>query len=296
MKKEIDSKQSLTAEIIASDLSPFSTHDPDPTATSNSISTSTSNSEHAANVATINHRIFLVRHGDVDVASGTCYGQLDCAVTSSFSKDLQKLIDYVQTHCLFPERQKQHHEQKLDLPIIITSPLKRCAQLAEGLQTYFDNNYSGTKDLTSKGSASKESLPKNAPLKSPVQINHAFKEINFGQWEGLSWQSIGQKNIEEWNNDLLDFTFPSGESARAFDQRVVNAWRALQQQLAEHTKPQQVIIICHAGVIRSILSNFLQIPLQHSLTLQIDKMSVSSLMLFPNQSALSRCTAINHQL
>jgi len=57
-----------------------------------------------------------------------------------------------------------------------------------------------------------------------------------------------------------------------------------------------VIIICHAGVIRSILSIFLQIPLQHSLTLQIDKMSVSSLMLFPNQSALSRCSAINHQL
>jgi len=282
MKKEIDSKQSLTAEIIVSDLSPFSTHDPDPTATSNSISTSTSNSEHAANVATINHRIFLVRHGDVDVPSGVCYGQLDCAVTSSFNKDVQKLIDYFQTHCLFPEYQhQQHHQQKRDLPIIITSPLKRCVQLAEGLQAHFDND---------------DSAANKVSLKSPVQINHAFKEISFGQWEGKSWGTIGQKSIEEWNNNLLDFTFPGGESARGFNLRVVNAWRALQQQLTQQTKTQQVIIICHAGVIRSILSDFLQIPLQHSLTLQVDKMSVSSLNLFSKQNALSRCTGINQQL
>lgn len=280
---EKDSKQSLMPEVLTSDLSPSSDH----------ALTSTSNA--TTNFTTINHSIFLVRHGDVDVPPGICYGQLDCSVTSSFNKDLQKLIDYFQTHCLFSDHQQQlqhqhHKEQKLDLPIIITSPLQRCAQLAEGLQTYFDNNYSGSKDVTSKGSASKDATSKNA-----VQINQYFKEINFGQWEGQSWQSIGQKNIEEWNNDLLNFTFPDGESARSFDRRVINAWHALQQQLTEKTQTQQVIIICHAGVIRSILSDFLQIPLQHSLTLQIDKMSVSSLNLFPNQNALSRCTGINRQ-
>lgn len=293
METDKDSKQSLTPEVLTSDLSPSSDH----------ALTSTSNA--TTNVTTINHRIFLVRHGDVDVPSGVCYGQLDCAVTSSFNKDLQKLIDYFQTHCLFSEHPQQlrhphHKEQKLDLPIIITSPLQRCAQLSEGLQTYFDNNYSGPKDLTSKGSASKSSASKDATSKdatskNAVQINQDFKEINFGQWEGKSWQSIGQKNIEEWNNDLLNFTFPDGESARSFDRRVINAWHALQQQLREQTQTQQVIIICHAGVIRSILSDFLQIPLQHSLTLQIDKMSVSSLNLFPNQNALSRCTGINRQ-
>ena len=286
MNKEIDSKQSLMSEGLTSDSSLSTTQ------VSNSTSTSSA--------TIINHRIFLVRHGDVDLPSGVCYGQLDCAVTSSFSKDVQKLIDYFQTHCLFPEQQQYPQElpyqQELDSPIIITSPLKRCAQLAEGLQAYFNNNYSGSKDAVSKDAVSKASSPKNIPSKSPVQINHAFKEINFGQWEGLSWQSIGQEKIEEWNNDLLNFTFPDGESASGFDQRVVNAWQVLQQQLAQQTKTQQIIIICHAGVIRSILSDFLQIPLQHSLTLQIDKMSVSSLKLFPNQSALSRCTGINHQL
>lgn len=288
MEIEKDSKQLLTPEDFKSDFSPTCTP----------ISTSTSNAVPASIAATLNHRIFLVRHGDVDVPSGVCYGQLDCAVTSSFNKDLQKLIDYFQIHCLFSEHQQQlqhHKEQKLDLPIIITSPLKRCAQLAQGLQTYFDNNYSGTKDITSKGSASKDSAPKDSVSKSSVQINQDFKEINFGEWEGQSWQSIGQKNIEEWNNDLLNFTFPDGESARSFDRRVINAWQALQQKLAEQTQSQPVIIICHAGVIRSILSDFLQIPLQHSLTLQIDKMSVSSLNLFPKQNALSRCTGINRQ-
>ncbi|MBB1273933.1 histidine phosphatase family protein [Psychromonas sp. SR45-3] len=286
MKKETNSKQSLTSEGLTSD---------------SSLSTAqVSNSTSASSATIINHRIFLVRHGDVDLPSGVCYGQLDCAVTSSFNKDVQKLIDYFQTHCLFPEQQQYPQElpyqQELDSPIIITSPLKRCAQLAEGLQAYFDNKYSGSKDAVSKDLTSNASSPKNIPSKSPVQINQAFKEINFGQWEGLNWQSIGQEKIEEWNNDLLNFTFPNGENASGFDQRVVNAWQVLQQQLAQQTKTQQIIIICHAGVIRSILSDLLQIPLQHSLTLQIDKMSVSSLKLFPNQSALSRCIGINHQL
>jgi len=286
MNKEIDSKQSLTSEGLTSD---------------SSLSTAqVSNSTSTTSTTIINHRIFLVRHGDVDLPSGVCYGQLDCAVTSSFNKDVQKLIDYFQTHCLFPEQQQYPQElpyqQELDSPMIITSPLIRCTLLAEGLQAYFDNKYSGSKDAVSKDAVSKASSSKNIPSKSPVQINHAFKEISFGQWEGLSWQSIGQEKIEEWNNDLLNFTFPDGESASGFDQRVVNAWQALKQQLAQQTKTQQIIIICHAGVIRSILSDFLQIPLQHSLTLQIDKMSVSSLKLFPNQSALSRCIGINHQL
>ena len=138
-----------------------------------------------------------------------------------------------------------------------------------------------------------------------ITINEGFQEINFGDWEGLTWQGIGQQAIQDWSDDLLDYTFKNGESAREFDRRVIQAWDELQSKLNEVSQVNQlsqgahsksVIMICHAGVIRSILSAFLHIPLQHSLSLKIDKMSVSCIDLVPEQAELSRCVGINHLL
>tara|TARA_R110001592_G_scaffold91428_1_gene267640 strand:+ start:3656 stop:4375 length:720 start_codon:yes stop_codon:yes gene_type:complete len=219
----------------------------------------------------VKHSIYLIRHGDVDVKPGTCYGQLDCDLSSSFDDDLLKLAEYFKFN-LFA---KTDGNEKVEAPFIISSPLIRCVKLAKGLKKYLD---------------------RSSQKQTKLQINDAFKEINFGQWEGESWQNIGQTQIQDWNNNLLDYTFPNGESARSFDLRIIDAWNVLQDQLAEQQTAQTVIIICHAGVIRSILCDFLQIPLQHSLSLNIDKMSLSCLNLVSTQAELSRCTGVNLSL
>lgn len=238
------------------------------------------------------HKIYLVRHGDVNVPSDMCYGQLDCAVTDSFDDDLLKLTRYVDTNLM--------SQLKVDeTPLIISSPLTRCLALAEGLKLNL---------LSTLKSGVSERLQKEGANTIELQINEAFQEINFGDWEGVTWQDIGTQAIQNWSDNLLDYTFKNGESAREFDQRVIQAWDQLQIQLSQlnqvnnlnqanqEQQSKPVIIICHAGVIRSILSAFLQIPLQHSLSLKIDKMSVSSIDLVPAQIELSRCAGINHLL
>lgn len=236
----------------------------------------------------VKHNIYLVRHGDVDIKPGTCYGQLDCAVSDSFDHDLLKLVQYFKSKFSI----QVNGQGVVEAPLIISSPLTRCLKLAQGLKQHLESVQSAAK----------------------LQVNDAFKEIDFGLWEGKSWQNIGQVQIEEWNENLLDFTFPKGESARHFDLRIVNAWNVLLEQLALQQKnqqvnlqkisqlpiqqqmPQTIIIICHAGVIRSILCDFLQIPLQYSLSLNIDKMSISCLNIVPTQIELSRCTGVNLRL
>ena len=238
------------------------------------------------------HKIYLVRHGDVNVPSDMCYGQLDCAVTDSFDDDLLKLTRYVDTNVM--------SQLKVDeTPLIISSPLTRCLALAEGLKLNL---------LSTLNSGVSERSQEDVANTIELQINEAFQEINFGDWEGLTWQDIGTQAIQNWSDNLLDYTFKNGESAREFDQRVIQAWDELQIQLSQLNQvnnltqanqeqhPKPVIIICHAGVIRSILSAFLHIPLQHSLSLKIDKMSVSSIDLVPAQIELSRCAGINHLL
>lgn len=209
----------------------------------------------------IAHNIYLVRHGAVNLGSDICYGQLDCELTESYAQDLQSLTNYVQARCPASE-----HMQ------IISSPLTRCLKLAKGLQQAVQ------------------------PVSTSLKTNTAFQEINFGDWEGKTWQSIGKQAIDDWSADLLDYQFFKGESARQFDQRVVTAWHQLNESLSTAKQTQNIILITHAGVIRSILSHFLKIPLDHALTLKIDKLSVSILRVVPQQNQLSQCTAINHIL
>ena len=243
------------------------------------------------------HKIYLVRHGDVNVAADICYGQLDCAVTDSFDHDLLKLTDYVKTNVMNKLKVKVN-----ETPLIISSPLTRCLALAEGLKLNLELELEFHPEKELKVSEHSQSAFFN-PIE--LQINEGFQEINFGDWEGLTWQDIGQQAIQDWSDDLLDYTFKNGESAREFDRRVIQAWDELQSKLNEVSQVNQlsqgphsksVIIICHAGVIRSILSAFLHIPLQHSLSLKIDKMSVSCIDLVPEQAELSRCVGINHLL
>lgn len=211
------------------------------------------------------HHIFLVRHGDVDLASDICYGQLDCDVAESFEHDLSRLTKYFDVINMGNGAN----------PIIISSPLTRCYQLAKGLTKH---------------------LNEQTGVVATLQCNKGFKEINFGEWEGNDWQSIGQDNINEWNDNFFDYCFPKGESARTFFKRVEAAWDTLLADLAEEEVAQTIIIVSHAGVIRSILTRFLDIPLNHSLTLTIDKMSVSSVRVVPEQKLLSRCLQVNHPI
>jgi len=209
----------------------------------------------------ITHHIHFVRHGDVAVNTDICYGQLDCDVADSFQQELVKLNHFIHQKDWFSEKQIQQ-------ATIISSPLRRCLRLAKGLEA---------------------SLNMDFELKTEA----GFKEINFGDWEGLSWETIGRNNIEKWNDNLLEYRFPHGESASEFDQRVITAWQQLLQTLNQSTKSKVIIVVTHAGVIRSILSHFLHIPLAQSLSLNIDKLSISSIRYLPEHPSLSRCLGVN---
>lgn len=204
------------------------------------------------------HNIYLVRHGDVDIAPDICYGQFDCSVNSqTFPTESKKLINHFANGLLDNGNNR-----------IITSPLARCFLMAEKMQM----EIKGLDDLV---------------------CNDGFREIHFGDWEGESWSKIDRELIDSWNNNFLSFTFPNGESAQTFYLRIVQAWRTLLKELANCGEQQNVIVISHAGVIRGILADFLQVPLKHSLSLKVDKLSVSHISYVPEQESLSRCQLMN---
>ena len=153
-----------------------------------------------------------------------------------------------------------------EISAIYSSPLKRCALLCE--------------DLSHK-------------LNLSVNFKDEFKEINFGAWEGVKWDDIPRSKIDEWNNNRLHFQFPMGESPSSFHERVIKAWSNLIDSLQQAELNGNIVLVAHAGVIRSILCHHLHIPFQHSTQLSISYASISKLTV---QENVVQCHFINYLL
>jgi len=79
-----------------------------------------------------------------------------------------------------------------------------------------------------------------------------FDEINFGRWEGLTREEIEARDPELyrlWRSAPPDFTYPGGDSVRAFRARVAATWREVVPRA-----PHRVLVVAHRGVIVAILA------------------------------------------
>jgi alpha-ribazole phosphatase len=179
--------------------------------------------------------IYLIRHTEPLIEVGTCYGQFDCGVKGDYVNELSKI---------------NHYFKGKEINAIYSSPLQRCAKLAEDIAQA--NNV------------------------SPVIYKEGFKEISFGDWEGLKWDDIPRREIDQWNNNRLHFQFPNGETPWIFVQRVLEAYLPLQlDNRTLQVKKRTLLIIAHAGVIRTILAKILCLSFSDSLNVRVDKPSVS---------------------
>lgn len=113
---------------------------------------------------------------------------------------------------------------------IVSSPLLRCAAVAHSFA---------------------------AEHKIPLQLEPQLKEMHFGHWDGVAFDSLGNswQELEAFWHSPAVVTPPAGETLDAFAQRVIQAW----EWLAKSNSGQHQLIVCHGGVIRIILAHILQI-------------------------------------
>ena len=100
---------------------------------------------------------------------------------------------------------------------IISSPLKRCVKLATALQL-------------------------------PFKIDSRIKELDLGEWEMKLMSTIPKVEIEKWQENLMEYKIPNGESNRDFLKRL-NEF--LKDILKSH---QDVLLVAHAGSINGMIS------------------------------------------
>jgi len=93
----------------------------------------------------------------------------------------------------------------------------------------------------------------------PVNTVAGLRELDFGDFEGRSYDEIAAKDPEfyrHWMERPTKVQFPNGESFRDVADRVIQATREL---IVRHYGGQ-IAIVSHGGVIRIVLADVLGMP------------------------------------
>lgn len=114
--------------------------------------------------------------------------------------------------------------------LVVSSPLQRCVKLAKHIFN-----------------------------ESDIRFKEGLKEVNYGDWEGKTWEEINTEGDNLWMYTNIHNQPPNGESFSDLQKRVVSELEEIVQLNAK-----KIAIVCHGGVIRSILSHFLKTPLSGS--------------------------------
>ncbi|OIO67320.1 MAG: cobalamin biosynthesis protein CobC [Zetaproteobacteria bacterium CG_4_9_14_3_um_filter_49_83] len=129
------------------------------------------------------------------------------------------------------------HEAEL----IITSPLSRCADIAQTWATQRNIEY---------------------------RIEPRIAELNYGAWEGLTHGEIEAAYpgiLAAWRTDPTGMTPPNGESMDALQQRIIHFW----DDLLTNKPAAHILVVGHSGSLRMLLTHIMGLPVKASRTLNM---------------------------
>jgi alpha-ribazole phosphatase len=177
--------------------------------------------------------LILIRHPAPAIDAGVCYGKTDVPLIANAGESARLLTARL---AAFDAPLPQH---------VATSPLKRCADVAQRLAQHF-------------GCACGEDA--------------RLQEMDFGAWEGQRWDAIDRAALDAWAADLRHARMHGGESVAQFEARVgawLDRWRE-----PGGVPASSVLAVTHAGVMRMVAALVLGESLEKTLTWPLEMAAV----------------------
>lgn len=140
---------------------------------------------------------------------------------------------------------------------IVTSPLARCREFALALGQRFE---------------------------LPVEQDARLMEVRFGAWEGHTAADLEAADpgvLARFYRDPVGNRPQGAEPLPEFAARVAEAWRGW-------TAPERLrhtLVVAHAGVIRAIIADVLEVPLPRLYRIQVANAGLTRIVIGPDRPA-----------
>lgn len=173
--------------------------------------------------------------------SHTLRGHLDDALTEQGWLQMQSTV-------------QQYLDSQVKWDVIVSSPLQRCQAFACKLAKQ---------------------------LELPLLLNAEIKEMYFGDWEGVSTQTIYDTQPELLANFWqfpTQFQAPNGESLQEFQQRILFGIELIYMQMQQQNW-NNALVVTHGGVIKLLTCLARQQKLDDLLTMPAELGKLYSLEL-----------------
>ena len=92
----------------------------------------------------------------------------------------------------------------------------------------------------------------SAPKNLPIHTDKAFREVDFGRWEGHRWSELAvtdSEQVENFNHHLERFQPPEGETAQQLLARFLPAL----ENIVRENEDKTVVIVSHGLALRLVL-------------------------------------------
>ena len=122
---------------------------------------------------------------------------------------------------------------------VYTSPSRRCSRLAQVLADYWGSQ-------------------------PPIEDSRLM-ELHFGEWEMQSWDDIDLSALECWSVSYIQQPPPGGETFTQLHQRA----RDILGELKATSELTSAAVITHAGVIRALLAEAMDLPLSETFKFEL---------------------------
>jgi alpha-ribazole phosphatase len=120
-----------------------------------------------------------------------------------------------------------------------------------------------------------------------------LREVDFGKLEGLEFneiQNLFPEVVRMWIKRSPSLAYPEGESLIDFETRVA----IFETRLKNHRADETILIVAHAGVLRTLICRLLGLGLNNHWNLRVDLASLSIIETYPEINILCLLNDVSH--
>ena len=128
---------------------------------------------------------------------------------------------------------------------------------------------------------------------APLYADKALRELNFGAWEGLTYQEIAERWPQEVQNLFgapEKLQIPEGETFLMLQRRAMDKIHEIRAE----NEGKNVAVVAHGAISKAILTALLHIPLHYVWTLRQDNTAVNILRFDDEFVSVELLNGISH--